>query len=156
MTKVTIHAAKTNLSKLIAKVEAGEEVVICRGDKEVAKLVPVKAMTKGATKSPGVGEEQAKWGGPGAWDGKSPRKPGLLRGKMIIPDSFYDPWSAKDFSPGVMDDDPEWGEPGVWDSKTPRKPGSMKGEITLDESFFDRLSDEELGLSPESLKEPKA
>jgi prevent-host-death family protein len=40
MTKVTIHVAKTNLSKLIAQVEAGEEVVICRGDKEVAKLVP--------------------------------------------------------------------------------------------------------------------
>lgn len=39
MTKVTIHAAKTNLSKLIAKVEAGEEVIICRGDKEVARLV---------------------------------------------------------------------------------------------------------------------
>lgn len=39
MTKVTIHVAKTNLSKLIAKVEAGEEVIICRGDKEVAKLV---------------------------------------------------------------------------------------------------------------------
>ncbi len=40
MTKVTIHVAKTNLSKLIAKVEAGEEVIICRGDKEVARLVP--------------------------------------------------------------------------------------------------------------------
>ncbi len=40
MTKVTIHAAKTNLSKLIAQVEAGEEVVICRGDAPVAKLVP--------------------------------------------------------------------------------------------------------------------
>ncbi len=39
MTKVKIHEAKTNLSKLIAKVEAGEEIIICRGDKEVAKLV---------------------------------------------------------------------------------------------------------------------
>ncbi len=38
MIKVKIHEAKTNLSKLIAKVEAGEEVVICRGDKEVARL----------------------------------------------------------------------------------------------------------------------
>ncbi len=46
MTKVTIHAAKTNLSKLIAKVEAGEEVVICRGDKEVAKLVPANDAKK--------------------------------------------------------------------------------------------------------------
>lgn len=73
MTKVTIHAAKTNLSKLIAKVEAGEEVVICRGDVEVARLVPMAA-------SRGIREEQAPWGSPGAWDGKSPRKPGTLKG----------------------------------------------------------------------------
>jgi antitoxin (DNA-binding transcriptional repressor) of toxin-antitoxin stability system len=141
--KVTIHVAKTNLSKLIARAEAGEEIVIYRGDKEVAKLVPVSS----AVKSHGVREEQTEWGGPGAWDGKSPRRPGLLKGKMVIHDSFYDPWSAKDFSPGVMDDDPEWGEPGVWDGKTPRKPGSMKGQITLDDSFFDPLTDEEMGLA---------
>jgi antitoxin (DNA-binding transcriptional repressor) of toxin-antitoxin stability system len=136
MTKVTIHVAKTNLSKLIAKVEAGEEVVICRGDKEVAKLVAVKPVPVG-----GVREDRAPWGG------QSPRKPGLLKGQIVIPDTFYDPWSAKDFSPGIMDDDPEWGEPGVWDGETPRKPGSLKGEITLDDSFFDPLSDEELGLA---------
>ena len=38
MTTVKIHEAKTNLSKLIARVEAGEEIVIARGDKPVAKL----------------------------------------------------------------------------------------------------------------------
>lgn len=43
MTKVTIHVAKTNLSKLIAKVEAGEEVIICRGETEVVRMVPAKA-----------------------------------------------------------------------------------------------------------------
>ncbi|HWA21198.1 MAG TPA: type II toxin-antitoxin system prevent-host-death family antitoxin [Caulobacterales bacterium] len=42
MTKVTIHAAKTNLSKLIAQAEAGEEVIICRGDEEVVRLAPVR------------------------------------------------------------------------------------------------------------------
>jgi hypothetical protein len=31
MSTVTIHAAKTNLSKLLARVEAGEEIVIARG-----------------------------------------------------------------------------------------------------------------------------
>ncbi|HWA22571.1 MAG TPA: type II toxin-antitoxin system prevent-host-death family antitoxin [Caulobacterales bacterium] len=40
-TPVTIHAAKTNLSQLIARVEAGEEVIIARGDKPVAKLTAV-------------------------------------------------------------------------------------------------------------------
>jgi prevent-host-death family protein len=39
--QITIHAAKTNLSKLIEAVERGEEVIIARGDKPVAKLVPV-------------------------------------------------------------------------------------------------------------------
>jgi antitoxin (DNA-binding transcriptional repressor) of toxin-antitoxin stability system len=39
--RVTIHAAKTQLSKLIAKAEAGEETVIYRGDKPAAKLVPI-------------------------------------------------------------------------------------------------------------------
>ena len=37
--QVTIHEAKTNLSKLIAAVEAGEEVVIARRDKPVVRLV---------------------------------------------------------------------------------------------------------------------
>jgi len=39
--QVTIHAAKTNLSKLIEAAEAGEEVIIAKGKKPVAKLVPV-------------------------------------------------------------------------------------------------------------------
>jgi prevent-host-death family protein len=36
----TIHQAKTNLSKLIKLVEAGEEVVISRGEKPVVRLSP--------------------------------------------------------------------------------------------------------------------
>ena len=41
MTIVTIHQAKTNLSKLIAAAEAGEEVVIARGKSPVVRLAPV-------------------------------------------------------------------------------------------------------------------
>ena len=44
--KVTIHVAKTTLSKLVAKAEAGEETVIYRGDKPVAKLVPANDRPK--------------------------------------------------------------------------------------------------------------
>ncbi len=40
--KVTIHAAKTNLSKLIEAALAGEEVVIARGDTPVVRPVPVE------------------------------------------------------------------------------------------------------------------
>jgi prevent-host-death family protein len=39
--QVTIHAAKTNLSKLIEAALKGEEVIIARGDKPVVKLVPI-------------------------------------------------------------------------------------------------------------------
>ena len=41
--QVTIHAAKTQLSKLIEAALAGEEVVIAKGDKPVVKLVPISA-----------------------------------------------------------------------------------------------------------------
>lgn len=37
---VSIHDAKTNLSRLIAAVEAGEEVVLRRRDTPVARIVP--------------------------------------------------------------------------------------------------------------------
>jgi prevent-host-death family protein len=68
--KVTIHVAKTNLSKLIAKVEAGEEVVICRGDKEVARIVP---------SAPANDVE------------KPPRIPGRFKGRFPTDERFFEP-----------------------------------------------------------------
>jgi prevent-host-death family protein len=41
MQQVTIHAAKTNLSKLIEAALSGEEVVIAKGSTPVVRLVPV-------------------------------------------------------------------------------------------------------------------
>ena len=43
MSTVTVHAAKTNLSKLLARVEAGEEIVIARGKIPIARLMPICA-----------------------------------------------------------------------------------------------------------------
>jgi prevent-host-death family protein len=43
MATVTIHEAKTQLSKLIARAEAGEEIVIARGKEPVVRLSPVRA-----------------------------------------------------------------------------------------------------------------
>jgi prevent-host-death family protein len=40
---VNVHAAKTNLSRLLERAEAGEEIVIGRAGKPVAKLVPYHA-----------------------------------------------------------------------------------------------------------------
>jgi prevent-host-death family protein len=39
--EVTIHEAKTHLSRLVARAEAGEEIVLKRGRTRVAKLVPL-------------------------------------------------------------------------------------------------------------------
>ena len=41
MRQVTIHAAKTQLSRLIEAALSGEEVVIAKGDKPVVRLVPI-------------------------------------------------------------------------------------------------------------------
>ena len=64
MATVTIHEAKTHLSKLIARAEAGEEIVIARGKEPVARLTPV---VKPKTRPPA----------------------GIWKGKLNIPDSFF-------------------------------------------------------------------
>jgi prevent-host-death family protein len=66
MKQVNIHEAKTELSKLVERVEAGEEIVIARAGKPAAKLVPV-------TQSRGR------------------RRLGLLDGKFRVPDNFNAP-----------------------------------------------------------------
>jgi prevent-host-death family protein len=66
MSVVTIHQAKTNLSRLIKKASAGEEVIIARGSKPVARLVP-------------VGEVRGK------------RQPGSLKGKLRVGREFFEP-----------------------------------------------------------------
>ena len=43
MKTVTTHEAKTHLSRLLREVQAGEEVVIARGNTPLARLVPVVA-----------------------------------------------------------------------------------------------------------------
>ncbi len=58
-----IHQAKTNLSKLIEKTSKGEEVIIAKAGKPVAKLVAYKEKLK-------------------------PRKPGLWKGKIWVSDDF--------------------------------------------------------------------
>ena len=66
MSTVTIHQAKTNLSKLIERASRGEEIIIARGSKPVAKLVPL-----------------------GVVNGK--RQPGSWKGKFELSPDFFDP-----------------------------------------------------------------
>lgn len=42
----TIHQAKTHLSRLVKEAEAGHEVIVMRGKKPVARIVPIEAPVK--------------------------------------------------------------------------------------------------------------
>ena len=74
MAEVNIHVAKTHLSKLLRRVAAGEEIVIARAGKPVARLV--------------AGAEPPR-----------PRELGRDRGKIWIADDFdtLDPEILADF-----------------------------------------------------------
>lgn len=67
MTTVNIHAAKTHLSRLVDQAAAGEEIVIARAGKPVARLVALEAPPK----------RKYRLGG--------------LKGKMRMPENFDDP-----------------------------------------------------------------
>lgn len=43
MKTVNVHEAKTHLSRLLRRVAAGEEILIAKAGRPVARLVPVKA-----------------------------------------------------------------------------------------------------------------
>lgn len=66
MVAVNVHEAKTHLSRLLARVEDGEEVVIARNGKPVARLVAHRS-------------------------GKGRRRFGALRGRLVVDDRFFDP-----------------------------------------------------------------
>jgi prevent-host-death family protein len=61
--KINIHEAKTHLSRLVEDVANGNEVLIAKGGRAMARLVP-------------LGRDD------------SPRKLGLLKGKLRIGDDF--------------------------------------------------------------------
>ena len=42
MAQVNVHEAKTHLSKLLDRVARGEEIVVAKAGKPIARLVPVR------------------------------------------------------------------------------------------------------------------
>lgn len=56
MTEVGVHEAKTHLSRLLERVAAGEEIVITRGRRPVARLVPVRASARTLGEDRGIYE----------------------------------------------------------------------------------------------------
>jgi prevent-host-death family protein len=71
MPTFSVHKAKTNLSRLLKKAEAGEEVVIARGTTPVAQLVAVRGI-------------------------KGKRKPGSMKKKLRVGRGFFDPLPASE------------------------------------------------------------
>lgn len=74
--KVNVYEAKTQLSKLLEQVEAGEEIIIARHGRPVARLVPLQ-------RTP-VHRE------PGAWKGKVWMSPDFDEPDPELEDLFYD------------------------------------------------------------------
>jgi prevent-host-death family protein len=67
MSIVKMHEAKTQLSRLVKEVQGGGEVIISRGVRPVARLVPYFIKNEGV------------------------RKPGYLKGRIRIADDFDAP-----------------------------------------------------------------
>ena len=63
---INVHEAKTHLSRLLERVEAGEEITLARAGRPVARLVPYRAR-------------------------HDPRKPGIWKGQVVIGADFDDP-----------------------------------------------------------------
>lgn len=69
---VNVHEAKTHLSRLLALVEAGEEVLIARNGKPVARLMGCRVLPE--------------------------RHFGALAGRLTVDDSFFDPLPEEELS----------------------------------------------------------
>ncbi len=70
---VTIHEAKTNLSRLLQKASGGEEVIISRGSTPVARLVPIGEI-------------------------KGQRQPGSMKGKLVVGREFFEALPIEELS----------------------------------------------------------
>jgi prevent-host-death family protein len=75
--QVNIHEAKTHLSRLLEKVQAGEEITISKAGKPVARLVPYQ-------------EPEPPKRKPGAWKGKIWISPDFDEPDKEIEALFYD------------------------------------------------------------------
>lgn len=67
-TQVNIHQAKTHLSRLVVRAGRGEEIVIARAGKPIARLVPLEECRE--------------------------RKPGLVKGRLTK--AFFEPLPAEE------------------------------------------------------------
>jgi prevent-host-death family protein len=62
---VNVHEAKTHLSRLLERAHRGEEIILAKGGKPYARLVPLEDSV--------------------------PREPGAMKGRWNITDAFFEP-----------------------------------------------------------------
>jgi prevent-host-death family protein len=73
MATFDIHQAKTHFSRLVERAAAGEEVIIAKAGRPLAKLISVSGISSG----------------------KQARKIGLWAGQMKVPENYNDPLPDK-------------------------------------------------------------
>ena len=66
MATINVHDAKKHFSRLITRVESGEEIIIAKAGKPVARIVPLTGKTQ-------------------------KRVPGTAKGRIVIDNSFFEP-----------------------------------------------------------------
>ncbi len=166
---INMHQAKTGLSDLVARAEAGEEIVIARRNKPAVKLVPLRApdmkpRVPGALALPDNVAKAIDWiahapddyiskediaayykDHPGEWD-EMRRRVGFAEDKQAEFDlkGLREAVEAgKEYT--IMQD----GKPIATVApveKRRRVPGALKGLMHLPDSFFDPLPDDELDV----------
>jgi antitoxin (DNA-binding transcriptional repressor) of toxin-antitoxin stability system len=67
MIKLNIHEAKTHLAKYLAKLKAGDRILLCRRNQPIAEITPLPEVPV------------------------RPRPIGLAKGKFTVPRSFFEP-----------------------------------------------------------------
>ena len=75
MTLVTIQTAQAEFDRLVARAEAGEEIIILRQDRPAIRLMPL------------------------AGPARRERKPGSWKGRFTVPDDALDPLTEEELRP---------------------------------------------------------
>jgi prevent-host-death family protein len=96
MATITIHKAKTNLSKLIERALAGEEIVIARGKQPVVKLVPVATAEAETGTPPGFAEVPPPFESKEQYERAKKRGYGCMPELADIPDEFFAPLTEEE------------------------------------------------------------
>lgn len=124
MTVVNVHQAKTELSKLIARVEAGEEIVISRHNVPVVKMVPLVSMAASQTGRGWEENKQAEFQN----DGQNVGMTGLIRQDKGLAKKQRGTETGKLFAKNM---------------RAPGRFAHLRGKLPID-LFSQPLSDDEL------------